>query len=277
MMEPTKAGLEPYLGDKKAILIKQTARGCFQECLGCEAKSEYKISNMDFGYMESKGILKEGAMTQPDEMYALEQSSFCMRCCWRDGRSMHISVSSGGEAGGTSIIDYEKPCGCPLQCSGWLPLGDEGVEFTIPCCCFMPELNTKIDGVDIKSKYVCDAYCCISKFAYYEDNQQVYTVKPDSCCFGCCPTCKCAGRRPMIPYFFYDMDGNRITDGSNDDEGQPQIRKVWAGLAKECCSTADTFALFFPDGIDTKRKAGLLGMTFLLDFVVFERQGGNVA
>jgi len=28
----------------------------------------------------------------------------------------------------------------------------------------------------------------------------------------------------------------------------------------------------FPGGIDAKRKAGLLGLTFLLDFTVFERQ-----
>jgi hypothetical protein len=50
------------------------------------------------------------------------------------------------------------------------------------------------------------------------------------------------------------------------------ILKVWAGLKKECCSTADTFAVFFPPGCTPERKAGLLGTTFLLDFTVFERQ-----
>jgi hypothetical protein len=266
--------LEPYLGDKKAILIKQTARGCFQECLGCEAKSEYKISNMDFGYMESKGILKEGAMTQPDEMYALEQSSFCMRCCWRDGRSMNIEVSSGGDAGGSSVIAYEKPCGCPLAMT--VPAGEDDTV-DIPCCCCLPELKATVDNVEIKSKYICDAYCCVSKFGYYEDDEQIYIVKPDTCCGGCCPTCRCQRGKPMIPYFFYDENGERVTDGAGDEDQQPQIRKVWAGLAKECCTTADTFAVFFPNGIDVKRKAGLLGMTFLLDFVVFERQGQNAA
>lgn len=60
--------------------------------------------------------------------------------------------------------------------------------------------------------------------------------------------------------------------GAYDQEGTPQIRKVWAGLKKECCSTADHFVLVFPPGIDAKRKAGLLGMTFLIDFTVFENQ-----
>jgi len=274
MMQPTKSTLAPYLGNKKAILVKQTPRGCCQECMGCEAKSEYKISAMDFSYMETGGILKEGAMTQPDEMYALEQSSFCMRCCWRDGRAMSISVSQGGESGGAPIIDYVKPCGCPLNFC--IPIGEDAT-LELPCCCCLPELTTEVDGVELKSKYICDAYCCVSKFAYLENGNEIYRLKPDTCCGGCCPTCRFSKKKPMIPYFFYDTDGNRITDGMDDDNMQPQIRKVWGGLYKECCSTADTFAVFFPEGADEKRKAGLLGLTFLLDFTVFERQGQDAA
>lgn len=273
MMQANSQALSTYLGNKKAILVKQTARGCLQECMGCEAKSEYKISAMDFGYMNSGGLMKDGATTQPDEMYALEQSSFFMRCCWRDGRPMTINVSEGAEAGGNSIIDYNKPCGCPLNC--FLPIGDDGVEF--PCCCMLPELTATVDGHELKSNYVCDQYCCVSKFSYSEDGQEVYRLKPDTCCFGCCPTCRCGGgRRPAIPYFFYDPNGERITDGQSEDN-QPQIRKVFTGLAKECCTTADTFAVFFPQDADVKRKAGLLGLTFLLDFTVFERQGQDAA
>mmetsp|Transcript_5587 Transcript_5587/g.11374 ORF Transcript_5587/g.11374 Transcript_5587/m.11374 type:complete len:283 (-) Transcript_5587:162-1010(-) len=274
MMQATASNLEAYLGSKNAILVKQTPRGCCQECMGCEAKSEYKISAMDFGYMKSGGILTDGATTQPDEMYALEQSSFCMRCCWRDGRAMNINVSQGGEAGGSPIIDYAKPCGCPLNL--WIPLGEDGIE--CPCCCLLPELTTVVDGHELKSQYICDGYCCVSKFAYLEDGQEVYRLKPDTCCFGCCPKCKCGGgRRPAIPYFFYDANNDRITDGEGDDDRQPQIRKVYTGMAKECCTTADTFAVFFPRDADVKRKAGLLGLTFLLDFTVFERQGQDAA
>jgi len=273
MMQPTTSSLEAYFGDKKAILVKQTPRGCMQECMGCEAKSEYKISAMDFSYMETGGILKEGAATQPDEMYALEQSSFCMRCCWRDGRAMSINVSQGGDAGGAPIIDYEKPCGCPLNFI--IPTGEDAIE--CQCCCCLPELNTVVDGVELKSKYLCDLYCCVSKFAYLENGEQVYQLKPDTCCGGCLPKPRCSKKKPMIPYFFYDGNGDRITDGNDDDMQQPQIRKVWGGMARECCTTADTFAVFFPEGTDVKRKAGLLGLTFLLDFTVFEHQGQDAA
>uniref|UniRef100_A0A7S0FDM4 Phospholipid scramblase n=1 Tax=Pyrodinium bahamense TaxID=73915 RepID=A0A7S0FDM4_9DINO len=266
--------LEAVFDNKNALLVKQTARGCCQECMGCEAKSEYKISAMDFGYMRSGGWLNEGAMTQQDEMYALEESSFLMRCCWRDGRAMEVHVTQGAEEGGPEIVSYEKPCGCPLNCS--IPLEDGSID--IPCCCMLPELTTLKDGDEIStSRYLCDVYCCVSKFSYEEDGDQVYILKPDTCCGGCLPACKCK-RQISVPYYFYDpTTGERITDGQDDEENQPQIRKVWAGMKKECCTTADTFAVFFPQGADVKRKAGILGLTFLLDFTVFERQGQDAA
>lgn len=269
------ASLEAVFNDKSSLLVKQTARGCLQECMGCEAKSEYKISAMDKTYMKTGGWLNEGAMSQRDELYALEESSFCMRCCWRDGRSMHINVTAGAEAGGPPVVHYKKPCGCPLSLS--IPTNDGNIN--CPCCCFLPELATKTpDGEEIsRSKYICDLYCCVSKFAYMEDNHEVYRLKPATCCGGCCPTCKC-GRQISVPYYFHNPEtGERITDGEDDDDRQPQIRKVWAGLKKECCTTADTFAVFFPRGASARRKAGLLGLTFLLDFTIFERQGQEAA
>jgi len=257
--------------------VKQTPRGCCQECMGCEAKSEYKISNMDHQYMNTGGFLEEGSYSMTDELYALESSSFCMRCCWRDGRAMTVELSQGAEEGGQHLMSYEKPCGCPLNFS--VPLGEDGGTADCPCCCFLPELaaNDTDGNEQSHSKYVCDGYCCVSKFDYLEDGEEVYRLKPDTCCCGCCPTCRC-GRKISIPYYFYDANtGERITDGEYDDERQPHIRKVWAGLRKECCSTADTFAIFFPRDATPKRKAGLLGLTFLLDFTVFERQGQDAA
>jgi len=259
----SNSSLDQLFGQKNAILVKQTSSGCFQEILGCEATSEYKISNMDYGYMQ-EGVLKEGAESMQDEMYAIENSSCCVRFFWRDGRGMTLAVSEGADAGGAPVVQYEKPCGCPLLTP--LLCGRQ------PCCCFLPELNSNVGGQVQQSTYKCDPYCCVSKFEYREDDRPIYILKPDSCCLGCCPLCKC-----NVPYFFYDADtGERITDGQSDDNMQPRIHKVWSGCAQECCTTADTFAVFFPQGIDTKRKAGLLGLTFLIDFSVFERQGKDM-
>jgi len=255
---------------RESALVKQTARGWLQECMGCEAKSEYKISAMDFAYMGTGGWLNEGAMSQPDEMYALEESSCLMRLCWRDGRSMDIVLSLGSEKGGPVIVQYKKPCGSPLYCS--IPTDDGSID--CPCCCMLPELTTVQNDKELnKSAYVCDGYLCVPKFAYIEDGKEIYRLKPATCCGGCLPLAKC-NRQVSFPFYFHDPNsGEMITDGQAEESNYPQILKVWSGAAKECCTTADTFAVFFPQGIDAQRKAGILGLTFLLDFTVFERQG----
>ena len=105
-MNDSSAKLQQIFGPKDSMLVKQTMRGCIQECLGCEAKSEFKISAMDWPMLHDSNLLSEGAMTQPDELYALEKSSFCMRCCWRDGRGFDMEVSEGAEPGGAPIMQY---------------------------------------------------------------------------------------------------------------------------------------------------------------------------
>lgn len=261
----------------QSLLVKQTAKGCCQECFGCEARSEYKISGMDWEYLESTTILKEGAMTQPDVLYAIEQSSFCMRLCWRDGRSFSLKVSEGGEAGGAPVVQFNKPCGCPLYCTCCIPTGGDGevVNVTCPCCCCLPQVKG-VDpaGVEInRSVFICDKYCCVPKLGYMEANQMVYILRPDTCCGGCCVLPKMGRRRRTysVPFYFWDpVTKEKVKD---PDGREPQISKVWAGLKKECCTTADTFATFFPQGSTPNRKAGLIGLTLLLDFTVFERQG----
>merc|ERR1712187_841446 len=115
----------------------------------------------------------------------------------------------------------------------------------------------------------------VPKLEYSEDGMPKYILRPETCCGGCCIACNCCSGKGLvyIPFYFHEpTSGNLIGGKSYDDEKVPQIRKVWAGLKKECCSTADTFAVMFPPDIDPRRKAGLLGLTFLLDFTVFERQ-----
>mmetsp|Transcript_85085 Transcript_85085/g.150455 ORF Transcript_85085/g.150455 Transcript_85085/m.150455 type:complete len:278 (+) Transcript_85085:69-902(+) len=257
--------IEPSFGPHSSLLVKQTMRGCIQECFGCEAKSEFKIATLDptqvNGYM-----LSDAALAAPDIMYAIEESSFCMRLCCRDGRSFDMWVSQGGEPGGQRIVKYSKPLGFPLQ----FQMGDT----TCPCCCLLPKLEAQTpSGAPIgnESKYICDINVYVPKLMYSEGGQPVYIIKPQTCCGGCCIKPSCGGKGCLfVPFFFHDpTTGKAIGDYADD---APQIRKVWAGFKKECCSTADTFTLQFPPGIDAKRKAGLLGMTFLIDFTVFEKQ-----
>jgi len=254
--------IEAAFAKHEALLVKQTMRGCLQECLGCEAKSEYKISGFDMAELEGVRV-SEAALKRDDEMYATEESSLFCRCCWRDGRPFNMAVSGGGAPGGSGVVNYNKPCSMPLQMSSF------------PCCFMLPKVETTTpEGAPLgsESEYICDACLFVPKLKYSENGQAVYILRPETCCGGCCVACDCVSCKGLAytPFFFHDPETMQPVGGYEDKA--PQIRKVWAGFKKECFSTADTFMVKFPPNTDSKRKAGLLGLSFLLDFAVFERQ-----
>jgi hypothetical protein len=272
------AGDFGFLAPHNALLVKQTMRGCLQECMGCEAKSEYKVSEMDYHYINSAGFINDGTMSMPDFMYLLEESSFIARCCLQEGRAFSMPVTSGAEAGGHELMRFDKPMGCQICLNIPIPYQEDGGVgvFWVDCpmCCMLPQLETKKPGsnqVFSKTQYVCDMFLAVPKFDYYEDGQVVYRIIPETCCGGCClmPRC-CRGGRTMFPFFFHDPTSGRMVGEEQPDLERPQITKVFAGLKKECCSTADNFAVFFPPGCDSRRKAGLLGATMLIDLAWFE-------
>lgn len=279
-VEMGAAQLDNYFAPN-ALLVKQTMRGCLQECLGCEAKSEFEVAPMDWSQLDGFR-LGDAALNEKNILYALENSSCFCRLCWRDGRPFNMEVKqwvadakTQKETAGTGqpIVNYKKDCGMPLNMT--IPLGENG-DVTCPCCCMLPAVEmTTPDGSPLQSKsqYICDINLFVPKLAYEEPiGTPVYMVKPETCCGGCCLKCNCKGKGSLfVPFYFHDpQTGEPIVPYGPD---APQIRKVWAGWKKECCSTADTYAMKFPDGIDSKRKAGLLGMAFLIDFTVFEKQG----
>jgi len=275
-VEMGSGGLDKYFHHHDAVLVKQTMRGCLQECLGCEAKSEYNISKLDWSKLDGYK-LDEDAMNKDNELYALENSGFCMRCCWRDGRGFNMEVkewvsNDKATAGtGKGIVNYKKDCGMPLNCT--FDTGEYGA-YSVPCCCMLPRVDmTTPDGQTLGSysQYICDQNLLVPKLMYGEGDTPVYIVKPETCCGGCCIACNCSGKGSIfLPFYFHDPNTGEPISSYGEDA--PQIRKLWAGFKKECCSDADTFGVKFPPGSDTKRKAGILGMTFLIDFTVFEKQ-----
>jgi hypothetical protein len=282
MEAPKQAGMAggdfAFLDRHNSLLVKQSMRGCLQECMGCEARSEYRVSEMDFGYIMDTGILTEGAMTKPDIMYLLEESGFCARCCLQEARALTIPVTEGAEAGGRELMRFEKPMGCQICLNVPIVVPNQNQEPEVifvdcPMCCLLPEMHTKKPGSDqvfSKTQYVCDMFLAVPKFDYYEDGQVVYRIKPETCCGGCCWNPRCCRARLGLPLFFYDPNTGAMIGEDMPELQRPQITKVWAGLKKECCSTADNFAVFFPPGCDNRRKAGLLGATMLIDLAWFE-------
>lgn len=273
-------GIKGMFSSHQNLLVKQTMRGCLQECFGCEAKSEFVIAPLDWKELQGYKVTEE-ALKTPDIMYALEESNCLCRLCWRDGRAFDMLVTEGGGGlketpRGKELVHFVKPLGCPLKFS----IPTENGNIDCPCCCCLPKVNTILpDGTDLKSesRYMCTPFCFVPILRYSENDTPVYTVKPETCCGGCCIACNCCNGKGIIgiPFYFHEPETGKIIGQHPYGNDAPQIRKVWGGLKKECCSTADTFAVKFPDGITPERKAGLLGMTFLIDFTVFERQNEN--
>lgn len=272
-------GIAGMFGNRESLLVKQTTRGCLQECFGCEAKSEFTVAPLNWANLE-KHLVNEAALNEPDIIYAVEESSCLCRLCWRDGRPFDMVVSEyagqddkGKPLGGKEIVMYKKPCGFPLYFS--IPTDSGSID--CPCCCFLPKVDNMLPGeqpMNSESAYVCDENLCVPKLKFSENGETVYYLKPETCCGGCCINCRGCNGFGSLAFFFHDpVDPSRGPLGGEYGNDSPQIRKVWGGLKRECCTTADTFAVKFPPNITPERKAGLLGLTFLLDFTVFERQG----
>ena len=66
-----------------------------------------------------------------------------------------------------------------------------------------------------------------------------------------------------IPFDILAADGVTPSGGN--------ITKKWKGCGSEVLEM-DNFILTFPDGVDVKQKALLIGALFAVDFLYFERE-----
>lgn len=250
-------GLGGILAPKLAMLVKQTPKGCVQEFLGCEAESEFNISSFDWGYLNGSQVLPSGR-SLPSEIYALENSSCLCRQCLKSNRSLTLDISEGATKGGPLLMQFRKPVSCHGGSCFW---------------CLWPKMKGHLPGGKEvnESRYHCDCCCHIPKFMYSENGKDLFKVMPPTCCAGMCiqPNCK-GGRCLAMPFFFYDPETGEQIKGTGPPGNEPQILKVWGGVMKECCTQIDTFAVFFPPGVSAETKAGLLGMTFFIDYQIFE-------
>ena len=69
MAAPITQTMERVLGPQTAISVQQTPRGCLQECLGCDAKSEYLLYG---GLKEDGGEAKNNVVPKGPRERRLE-------------------------------------------------------------------------------------------------------------------------------------------------------------------------------------------------------------
>jgi hypothetical protein len=157
------------------ILVKQTKKGWCQELMGCEANTEFKIAAK--------------ATPTDNVLYAIEDTSCCLRFFMPSLRPFAMHLSKGGAPGGEKIASFERAFGCPLQ--------------PCKCCCFQEivafRAGTKAGSV------VEGTYCCVPTFKVIKtDGTHQYDIHQPTCCGGCCVDvcaegcCNC-----RIPFYIY--------------------------------------------------------------------------
>lgn len=276
---PLTQTMERVLGPHDVVSVQQTPRGCLQECMGCSARSEYRLYG---GFKENfRNAILPGQDLGPDAEqigHMLEESPFCPdRCFWSGMRKFAMPITVPDENGET-MMTHTKDFSMPTHC---IVHGDNG-DLVIPCCCNLPSIKTLTpDGTVVgTTKYICDAYLYVPKLKTYDaDGNEQYLIRPDTCCFDCCPVCECGskgGNCVYMPFYIRDPKTKEKLPGAPGGKGLPaQIRNLWAGMKKECCTSADNYFIVFPENTPTSVKGALLGSTVLLDFTVFEEKDGG--
>ncbi|XP_037349000.1 phospholipid scramblase 3 isoform X2 [Talpa occidentalis] len=101
----------------------------------------------------------------------------------------------------------------------------------------------------------CGCSCCPCGLQEDADRQTVLRV------IGPCWTCGCG------------TDTNFEVKTPDESRSVGRISKQWGGLLREAFTDADDFGLQFPLDLDVRVKAVLLGATFLIDYMFFEKRG----
>ena len=230
----------PELDAYSNLFIRQTRKGWCQECLGCEAQTEFKI-----------GTLEDH---RAPHFYALEESNFCIRCCCPSHRPFSMYMNRGGSKDETPyFVEFERPCSCmPSPCK---------------CCCYQHMKATSSKGQYL-GQVTETCWWCIPNFTIENPQGLAEYNVHQPVCFGCCVNCWAEGCCTCrIPFYIYPAN----EDGSDaSDKEVGKIVKVWSGLSKELFTDADNFEVTFPEGCSSGQKVNLVGATFLVNQLFFE-------
>lgn len=220
------------------LSVQQTKKGCFQELLGCEANTEFKIATID----QKKNYV----------FYAVENTECLVRFFCANNRPWNISMSAGETPGGAGVASYHRPFALPVA--------------NMKCCCFQSVEAKDVGGNTVGiAKEEC--WYCVPSFGLYDatGTTKTHTLHMPTCWGGVCVNfcaegcCNC-----RIPFYVY------AADKDEPDAQVGSITKIWGGVGKELLTDADTFEVTFPANSDSKLKATLVGACFLLNQVFFE-------
>ncbi|KAH9509016.1 Phospholipid scramblase 1 [Bulinus truncatus] len=171
---------------------------------------------------------------------AVEDTCCCTRNCCGSSRPFDMKIMDNHKK---EVIHLSRP----LRCS------------TCWCPCCLQKLTVESPKGSVIG-YVRQAWsCCHPKYMINNaEDQTMLRIK------GPCFRCNICG----------DIEFEVTSADEKTSVGQ--ITKQWSGLAKEVFTDADNFGVTFPLDLDVKTKATVLGAVFLIDFMYFEHDSGDV-
>jgi hypothetical protein len=229
-----------YLTDMKKLSVRQTRRGCFQELLGCEAKTEMKY------------------FTEGTDQIAtsLEDSDCCLRLFCAPIRPFKTEVKElETEA---EILTVERPLACAVA----------------PCkCCCYQSMTFSSGGNDL-GKIDEEYFYCVPRFTISDEKgNEVYKVHQPTCVGGMCVNCftegnPCCGSGCCKVAFHIYPASQEDTDGDANYDGK--IVKVPKSLMTELFTEAEAFDITFPEDASSQQKAMLTGTALFINANFFE-------
>jgi len=170
---------------------------------------------------------------------ATENTGCCNRNCCGPIRSFEIGLTDNS---GQEVIHLSRPLRCQSCCC--------------PCC--LQKLEVHGQGGMLLGTVEQDWSLIHPRFTLRDaaDNP-IMKIKGPFCTW----SCRCGD----VEFKVETPDGNEVG----------MISKQWSGLGREAFTDADNFGVSFPQDLDVKAKAVLLGAVFLIDFMFFEKSGNN--
>ncbi|XP_029436319.1 phospholipid scramblase 1-like isoform X2 [Rhinatrema bivittatum] len=167
--------------------------------------------------------------------FAKEKTDCCTRNFCGSLRPFDMKICDNSDR---EIIHLVRPLRC--------------VSCWCPCC--LQELEVQSPPGTTIGFVTQKWHACLPKFSIQNASKETVLML-----VGPCLSCNCCG------------DVNFEVKSVDESRSVGRISKQWSGLLKEVFTDADNFGIQFPMDLDVKIKAVLLGATFLIDFMFFER------
>ncbi|XP_055912918.1 phospholipid scramblase 1-like isoform X2 [Eupeodes corollae] len=170
--------------------------------------------------------------------FAAEENDCCTRNCCGPARPFEMRIFDNYK---NEVIHLSRPLACDSCC--------------FPCCLQTLEVSAPPGNLigSIEQEW---SICSPSFKIKNQRDETMLRIEGPVCTFSLCGD---------VEFQVVSLTGEKVG----------KISKQWSGLAREMFTDADFFGINFPMDLDVRMKAVLLGATFLIDAMFFEKSGNR--